>query len=167
MNIGREIQMSMVPLVFPPFPDHNEFSVFAALEPAREVGGDFYDFYFLDEERLCICIGDVSGKGVPAALFMAMAKTLIKSRADDDRSTASILTHVNDELSADNKTCMFVTIFTGILNIRTGELVYTNAGHNPPYLRRKDGHWQRLDRRHGPVIAAVEGMVYKEERYTM
>ncbi len=101
---------------------------------------------------------------MPAALFMAMAKTLIKSRADDDRSTASILTHVNDELSADNKNCMFVTIFAGILNIRTGELLYTNAGHNPPYLRRRDGTLQRLDKRHGPAIGAMEGMVYKEER---
>ena len=167
LNIGREIQMSMVPVVFPPFPDHNEFSVFAALEPAREVGGDFYDYYFIDEERFCFCIGDVSGKGVPAALFMAMAKTLIKSRAADDRSTASILTHVNDELSADNNNCMFVTIFSGILNIRTGELLYTNAGHNPPYLKRKDGTLQPLDQRHGPVIGTLEGMAYAEERDTM
>jgi sigma-B regulation protein RsbU (phosphoserine phosphatase) len=167
LNIGREIQMSMIPLVFPPFPDHSEFSVFAALEPAREVGGDFYDYYFIDEERLCFCIGDVSGKGVPAALFMAMAKTVIKSRAADDHSTASILTHVNDELSADNEKCMFVTIFSGILNIRTGELLYTNAGHNPPYIKRKDGALQCLDQRHGPVIGAVEGMVYAEGRDTM
>ena len=167
LNIGREIQMSMIPLTFPPFPDHDEFSVFAALEPAREVGGDFYDYYFIDEERLCFCIGDVSGKGVPAALFMAMAKTLIKSRAADDGSTASILTHVNDELSVDNHNCMFVTIFSGILNIRTGELLYTNAGHNPPYLKRKDGTLQRLDQRHGPVVGAVEGMAYAEGRDTM
>ncbi len=167
LNIGREIQMSMIPLTFPPFPDHDEFSVFAALEPAREVGGDFYDSYFLDEERFCFCIADVSGKGVPAALFMAMAKTLIKSRAADDRSTASILTHVNDELSVDNPNCMFVTIFSGILNIRTGELLYTNAGHNPPYIKRKDGALQCLDERHGPVVGAVEGMVYGEGRDTM
>ncbi|MEE8350848.1 MAG: SpoIIE family protein phosphatase, partial [Rhodospirillales bacterium] len=118
-------------------------------------------------ERLCFCIGDVSGKGVPAALFMVMAKTLLKSRAVDDASTASILTHANDELIANNKAWMFVTIFTGILNIRSGELIYTNAGHNPPYLRRKNGEWQRLDQRHGPVIGAVEGMVYKEETDTM
>ncbi|MCZ6539949.1 MAG: PAS domain S-box protein, partial [Chloroflexi bacterium] len=129
LNIGREIQMSMVPRTFPAFPDRVEFDVYATLEPAREVGGDFYDFFFIDEERLCFGIGDVSGKGVPAALFMAMSKTLIKSRAVDDRSTASILTHVNDELSADNKSTMFVTVFAAILNIRTGELVYTNAGH--------------------------------------
>jgi PAS domain S-box-containing protein len=167
LNVGREIQMSMIPLEFPPFPDHDEFSIYAALEPAREVGGDFYDYYFLDEERLCFCVGDVSGKGVPAALFMAVTKTLIKSRAIDDFSTASILTHVNAELSADTKSSMFVTIFLGILNIRTGEFVYTNAGHNPPFLRRKGGSLQRLDIRHGPMIGAVRGMVYREDTDTM
>jgi sigma-B regulation protein RsbU (phosphoserine phosphatase) len=166
LNVGREIQMSFVP-DFSSLPDRTEFSICATLEPAREVGGDFYDCYFLDEERFCFCIADVSGKGVPAALFMAMAKTLIKSRAGADRSIASILTHVNDELSVDNQACMFVTVFAGILNIRSGELVYTNAGHNPPYLRRKDGTLQRLDQRHGPAIGAMEGMVYKEERDTL
>jgi ammonium transporter len=167
LNVGREIQMSMVPLEFPAFPDHDEFSIFAMLEPAREVGGDFYDFYFLDEDRLSFCIGDVSGKGVPSALFMAMAKTLIKSRADDDDSTASILTHVNDELSVNNKSCMFVTIFSAIIDINTGELVYTNAGHNPPYIKRADGTLQCLDQRHGPVVGALEGMVYSEDRVTL
>jgi sigma-B regulation protein RsbU (phosphoserine phosphatase) len=155
--------MSMVPLKFPPFPDHDEFSIFAALKPAREVGGDFYDFYFLDEERLCICIGDVSGKGVPAALFMAMAKTLIKSRADDDHSTASILTHTNDELSTDNASSMFVTIFIAIINIKTGQLLFTNAGHDPPFIKRIDGTLRKLDQRHGPVVGAIEGMAYKED----
>jgi len=163
LNVGREIQMSMIPLDFPAFPEHKEFSIFAMLEPAREVGGDFYDFYFLDEDRLCICIGDVSGKGVPSALFMAMAKTLIKSRSDEDQSTASILTHVNDELSADNKNCMFVTVFAAIINIKTGEMLYTNAGHNPPYVKRMDGTLQRLDQRHGPVVGALEGMAYSED----
>ena len=167
LNVGREIQMSMIPLKFPPFPDHNEFSIYAAREPAREVGGDFYDYYFLDEGRLCFCVGDVSGKGVPSALFMAVTKTLIKSRAVDDFSTASILTHVNAELSADIKSSMFVTIFLGILDIRSGEFVYTNAGHNPPYLRRKGGSLQRLDVRHGPVIGAVTGLIYREDTDTM
>lgn len=163
LNIGREIQLSMIPLTFPPFPEHNEFSIFAVVEPAREVGGDFYDFFFIDEERLCFCIGDVSGKGVPAALFMSVTKTLIKSRASDDPSTASILTHVNDELSRDNQSSMFVTVFLGIMNIRTGEVMYTNAGHNPPYIKRKDESLIKIDSRHGTVIGAVTGMVYKQE----
>ncbi len=167
LNIGREIQMSMIPLVFPAFPDHDEFSIFAMLKPAREVAGDFYDFYFVDEDRMCFCIGDVSGKGVAAALFMAMTKTLIKSRAADDRSPASILTHLNNELNANNKKSMFVTLFVGIMNIRTGEFVYTNAGHNPSYLKRRDGDLLRLDRLHGPMVGAMEGMIYQEDEDIM
>ncbi len=164
LNIGRDIQMSMLPLVFPAFPHRHEFSVFAALHPAREVGGDFYDFFLIDEDRFCFCVGDVSGKGVPAALFMAVTKTLIKSRASNDFSPASIMTHVNDEVGRHNESCMFVTIFLGILDVTTGQLAYTNAGHNPPYLKREDGALVRLDKRHGPVIGAMEGMVYQEDR---
>ena len=163
LNVGRDIQMSMVPQKFPAFPDRDEFSIHAGLYPAREVGGDFYDFFFIDENRLCVCIGDVSGKGVPAALFMAVTRTLIKARATDDTSTASILTRVNDEISRDNKAYMFVTIFTGILNTVTGELTYTNAGHNPTYIRKADGNIERLDTLHGPVIGARKGLAYKED----
>ena len=163
LNVGRDIQMSMVPQKFPAFPDRDEFSIHAALHPAREVGGDFYDFFFINENRLCFCVGDVSGKGVPAALFMAVARTLIKARANDDKSTASILTRVNDEISRDNKAYMFVTIFTGILNTVTGELTYTNAGHNPSYIRKADGNLERLDTLHGPVIGARKGLAYKED----
>jgi serine phosphatase RsbU (regulator of sigma subunit)/anti-sigma regulatory factor (Ser/Thr protein kinase) len=167
LNIGREIQMSMLPLIFPPFPDNSEFSVYATLQPSREVGGDFYDFFFIDENRFCFCIGDVSGKGVPAALFMAVTKTLIKSRAVDDISTASIITHVNDELSRENKAFMFVTIFICILDIRTGELVYSNAGHNPPYIKRKNGSIIKVDQKHGPVVGAINGLVYKEDKISL
>jgi sigma-B regulation protein RsbU (phosphoserine phosphatase) len=163
LNVAHEIQMSMVPQTFPPFPDRNEFSIHAALHPSREVGGDFYDFFFIDENRLCVCIGDVSGKGVPAALFMAVARTLIKARAIDDISTASILTRVNDELSRDNKAYMFVTIWFAILDVRTGTLLYTNAGHNPPYIKQKNGDSKRMDNLHGPVIGAQPGLAYKED----
>jgi sigma-B regulation protein RsbU (phosphoserine phosphatase) len=164
LNVGRDIQMSMVPQKFPAFPDRDEFSIHAALHPAREVGGDFYDFFFIDENRLCLCVGDVSGKGVPAALFMAVSRTLIKARANDDRSTASILTRINDEISRDNKAYMFVTLFVAILNTVTGEMVYTNAGHNPSYIRKTDGDLERLDNLHGPVVGAKEGLAYKEDR---
>ena len=164
LNVGRNIQMSMVPQTFPPFPDRDEFSIHAALHPAREVGGDFYDFFFIDENRLCLCVGDVSGKGVPAALFMAVTRTLIKARASDDTSTASILTRVNDEISRDNKAYMFVTLFVGILDTVTGEMVYTNAGHSPTYIRKADGNLERLDTLHGPVVGAKEGLAYKEDR---
>ena len=167
LNVGREIQMSMLPLAFPAFPHRQEFSVFATLQAAREVGGDFYDFFLIDEDRFCFCVGDVSGKGVPAALFMAVTKTLIKSRATNDFSPASILTHVNDELGRHNESCMFVTIFIGILDVRTGELFYTNGGHNPPYIKRADGTLVRLDQRHGPIVGAMEGMVYKEDKTSL
>jgi sigma-B regulation protein RsbU (phosphoserine phosphatase) len=164
LNIGREIQQSMLPLLFPAFPDHSEFSVYATLQSAREVAGDFYDFFFIDENRFCFFIGDVSGKGVPSALFMAVTKTLIKSRAAEDYSTANILNRVNDELGRDNKTFMFATIIIGILDIRTGQLLYTNAGHNPPYLKRKNGSIKRLDNFHGPVLGVKVGLAYKEDR---
>jgi len=167
LNVGREIQMSMLPLIFPAFPRRGEFDVFAALEPAREVGGDFYDFFLMDDDHYCVCIGDVSGKGVPAALFMAVTKTLIKSRASNDYSPASILTHVNNEISRNNDASMFVTIFLAILDLNSGEFRYTNAGHNPPYVRRSDGELIRLDQRHGPVIGALEEMVYAEDAFKL
>lgn len=167
LNVGREIQMSMVPLTFPAFPERDEFSVHATLQPAREVGGDFYDFFFVDDARFCFCVGDVAGKGVPSALFMAVTQTLIKSRAADDTSTASVMTHVNNELSRSNKESMFVTVFIGILDITTGEVTYTNAGHNPPYLRRNEGELVRLGERHGPILGAVEGITYLEARIVM
>ncbi len=167
LNVGREIQMSMLPLIFPPFPDRPEFEVHAALQPAREVGGDFYAFFLLDEDHFCFCVGDVSGKGVPAALFMAVTKTLIESRTRTDYSPASVLTHVNDEISRNNDACMFVTIFLGILDLRSGTVVFTNAGHNPPYIRRPDGSVECLAQRHGPVVGAVDGTVYSEDSITL
>jgi PAS domain S-box-containing protein len=164
LNFARDIQISMLPLIFPAFPDRKEVAIHAALDSAREVGGDFYDFYFLNDDHLCFVVGDVSGKGAPGALMMAVSKTLIKSRAADDDEPASILTHVNNELSQDNASSMFVTVFLGILNVKTGEFVYTNAGHNPPYIRRKDGAIQKVDAFHGPVIGAMPGMPYDHDR---
>lgn len=167
LNIGREIQMSMLPLRFPLFPDRTEFEAYAVLQPAREVGGDFYDLFLIDDHHFCFSVGDVSGKGVPAALFMAVTKTLIKSRASNDLSPGSILSHVNTELSRDNESCMFVTLFVAILDLRDGTLTYSNAGHNPPYILRRDGRRDRLDRRHGPIVAAVEGIAYREDTAVM
>lgn len=161
LNVGRDIQLAMVPTLFPVSDD---YSLHAILEPCREVGGDFYDAFMVDDEHICFCVGDVSGKGVPAALFMAMAKTLIKSRASSDLSTASIVTHVNDELSKNNEGCLFVTLFVCVLNVRTGVMLTTNAGHNPPFLKHSDGSITTLRKRDGLVVAAMEGIAYKENR---
>lgn len=132
LNIAHDIQMSFLPQTFPPFPNRSEFDLYALIQPAREVGGDLYDFYLIDDNRLCFLIGDVSDKGVPAALFMARTKAVIKSAAGRIHSPSEILKAVNSELSFNNEECMFVTLFLGILTINSGHLVFANAGHNPP-----------------------------------
>ena len=162
LNVGRDIQRSMLPRVFPAFPDRKEIELYAVLEPAMEVGGDLYDFFMVDDHRLCFVIGDVSGNGVPAALFMAMTKIMVKTRAASDPSPASIVTHVNDALSVDNDSCMFVTLYLGILNLRDGTLLTTNAGHNQPLLKRRDGRFEWLTAQDGPIVGPMPGIAFKE-----
>ncbi len=162
LNVGRDIQRSMLPRVFPAFPDRKELELYAILEPALEIGGDLYDFFLVDDHRLCFVIGDVSGNGVPAALFMAMTKIMVKTRASSDPSPASIVTHVNDALSAENDSCMFVTLYLGILNLRDGTLLTTNAGHNPPLLKRRDGRFEWLTAQDGPLVGPMPGIAFKE-----
>ena len=163
LNIARDIQMSMVPLEFPAFPNRPEFSIHATLEPAREVGGDFYDFFLIDDDHLCFCVGDVSDKGAGAALFMAVTTTLIKTHASVDSSPASIMTAVSDALAQNNDSAMFVTIFLAILDLRSGDMVYCNAGHNPPYIKKQSGELVTLDQRHGLVAGALGGVTYAED----
>ena len=139
LQIAHEIQMSMVPKIFPPFPDRSEFDIFAALVPAKEVGGDLYDFFFIDDEHLCFAVGDVSGKGVPASLFMAVTKTLFRATAGNVGSPSEILARLNNDICRDNESGMFVTFFCGILNVRTGQVDYSNGGHNLPYYLHYDG----------------------------
>ncbi|MBN1948592.1 MAG: SpoIIE family protein phosphatase [Candidatus Cloacimonetes bacterium] len=134
LQVAHDIQMGIIPKMFPPFPQRKEFDIFAWIKPAKQVGGDFYDFFFLNEELLCLVIADVSGKGVPAALFMAVTKTLIKSRAAVNNDPASILSEVNRDLCEENDSVMFVTVFLAILNVKNGELLYSPGGHNLPYL---------------------------------
>ncbi|WP_019668821.1 SpoIIE family protein phosphatase [Eudoraea adriatica] len=167
LNIAKEIQMSMLPLIFPAFPKRSEIDIYANLIPAREVGGDFYDFQFLDDNHIYFVVGDVSGKGVPAALMMAVTKTLLKSTAGNDKSTASILTHVNNEIAKDNDAYMFITIFIAILNTSTGEMVYSNAGHNPSFIVKSDKEIIKLGELHGPVVGAMEDMTYTETKVTI
>ena len=162
LNVGKDIQMSMVPLTFPVYPEHPEIDIFAKLIPAREVGGDFYDFYFVDDEHLCLTVGDVSGKGVPAALMMAVCRSLLKAKAQDHLSSATIISHVNEAMAAENSNCMFITIFFAILNIKTGRMIFTNAGHNPALIKSKDGKVRQISTVHGPVVAVVEDHVYTE-----
>ena len=134
LKIAHTIQMSFLPKRFPPFPEKQEFDIYATLIPAKEVGGDLYDFFLLDDRHLFFSIGDVSGKGVPAALFMAVTKTLMKGIASENITPSDILERTNRELCVDNDTMMFCTVFCGILNFETGELAYANAGHNPPLV---------------------------------
>jgi len=136
LRIAKEIQMGMIPHIFPPFPNLPEVELFASLESAREVGGDLYDFFLLDENLLCFAIGDVSGKGIPASLFMAVTRTLLRSVANKDTNTAEITASINKTLNISNESSMFVTLFVGILNTKTGALRFCNAGHNPPILIR-------------------------------
>ncbi len=160
LSVAREIQMSIVPKIFPPFPERPEFDMFAVLEPAKEVGGDLYDFFLLDEDHLCFTVGDVSGKGVPASLYMAVTKTLIKAKADIMLSPAEILFQVNNELCADNDSGMFVTEFLGILTISSGDLVFSNGGHNIPYLHRQNGEVEALPKIPGLALGVMEDFEY-------
>lgn len=164
LDVGRQIQLSMVPNHFPALATAD---FWGSLRPAREVGGDFYDFFMPTEDELWLCIGDVSGKGVPAALFMAVTKTLIKSFLVPGRAPRDVATRVNEELTRDNTNSMFVTAFIARLNLATGELHYTNAGHNPPFVRRAGGAVDRYGTRHGPVLGAAEGATYGESVATL
>lgn len=163
LAIAREIQMNILPGSLPLLPPSRRWNLHALLEPAREVGGDFYDYFPLDDDRLCFVIADVSGKGVPAALFMAMSMTLLKATALGGLPPREILARVNGELSRDNEVNMFVTVFCGILDTSTGEVVYANAGHNPPLVLRGGGETMFLKKVNGPALGILEGAVYRDE----
>lgn len=139
LRLASDIQASMLPSIFPPFPNHPEFDIYAIMDPAKEVGGDLYDFFMLDDRHLCFLVGDVSGKGVPAALFMMVTMSLLRTEAKHTLDPAALLMAVNENLAEGNEQFMFVTIFCAILDIQTGLMRYSNAGHNPPVL------WTRKD----------------------
>jgi sigma-B regulation protein RsbU (phosphoserine phosphatase) len=167
LKIAHDIQMGILPKIFPAFPDRPEFDIYATLEPAKEVGGDLYDFFFMDDDHFCFTVGDVSGKGVPAALFMAITKTLIKTKATQGLKAENILTRVNEDLSLDNPSVMFVTLFLGILNIRTGELEYCNGGHNPPYLIHTNGSLEPMETTNGMALGVMEDFQYTSKRIVL
>ena len=167
LDIARNIQQSILPRTFPPFLERHDFEIFAEMIPAREVGGDFYDFFLIDAERLGLVIGDVSGKGVPAALFMAVTRTLLKSTALAGLSPAACLQRVNSLLCLENASEMFVTLFYGILHTGSGRLAYSNGGHNPPFLLRADGSAAGLPGTGDIVLGALENAVYREKTATL
>lgn len=134
MQIARDIQMGLVPRTFPPFPNRKDMEIYAILEPAREIGGDFYDFFMINQDELCLVVGDVSGKGVPAALYMAVTRTFLRAIWQEERGPGATMTRLNRELVRDNDSCMFVTLFCARINLTTGHCVYANGGHNPPFL---------------------------------
>ena len=167
LNVATSIQASMLPRIFPAFPGRKEFDIFATMDPAKYVGGDFYDFFMLDDNTIGLVMADVSGKGVPAALFMVISKTLIKNRCQVSRSPADVLNYVNDQLCEGNDGDMFVTVWLAILDINTGKGMAANAGHEHPAIRRKGGKYELDVYRHSPAVATMEGMHFREHPFEL
>ena len=162
LSLATRIQASALPKTFPPFPDRHDFELYASMTPAREVGGDLYDFFLIDEDHLCLVIGDVAGKGVPASLFMMLATALIHHVAMHETSPAKILTSVNAEICTRNPAEMFVTVWLGVLELSTGVLKASSAGHEYPALKRADGSFELFKDKHSFVLGGMEGVRYKE-----
>ncbi|MCD8241088.1 MAG: PP2C family protein-serine/threonine phosphatase [Lachnospiraceae bacterium] len=162
LNVATQIQADMLPSIFPAFPERNEYEIFASMNPAKEVGGDFYDFFLVDEDHLAMVIADVSGKGIPAALFMVIAKTLIKNEAQMGHSPKEVMESVNNQLCENNEAEMFVTVWLGILQLSTGKLTAVNAGHEYPMIKRAGGSFELLDDCHGFVMGVMEDMPHEE-----
>lgn len=160
LNMARTIQRSMLPGVFPAFPDHTEFELYADMTPAREVAGDFYDFFMPDDTHIAIVIADVSDKGVPAALFMMSSKILINYRTRQGGTPAEILADVNDQICLENTSKMFVTVWLGILDLTTGVMICSNAGHEYPFIRSRDGSFHLFRDKHGLVVGALPNIKY-------
>ena len=161
LSVARTIQANMLPTSFPAFPNRDEFDVFATMAPAKEVGGDFYDFFMVDERHVAVVMADVSGKGVPAALFMAIAKAMIKDHTEPEKQLQQTFSKVNNLLCESNSEGLFVTAFEGVLDLVTGEFVFVNAGHETPYICRNGQMFELFKLRPGFVLAGMEDMCYK------
>ncbi len=162
LSMATKIQAAMLPNDFPPFPDRTEFDIYASMDPAKEVGGDFYDFFLIDDDHLALVMADVSGKGIPAALFMMISKILIKNYVRSGLSPAKALETVNNQICSNNKEDMFVTVWLGELEISTGILKAANAGHEYPVLKKPGGRFELIKDKHGPAVGAMGGIRYKE-----
>ncbi|MBR5326536.1 MAG: SpoIIE family protein phosphatase [Prevotella sp.] len=165
LAIAREIQLAILPRIFPPFPENeDQLDIAAQMTAAKDVGGDFYDFFRIDDDRIGFVIADVSGKGIPAAIFMAVSRTLIRATGIRGGSPAECMRYVNELLAKESVDCMFVTVFYGIYNIQTGEITYCNAGHNPPHLLKHDGSVEPLPMSKDSMVGAVERLSYHEQK---
>ncbi|MCR5150826.1 MAG: serine/threonine-protein phosphatase [Clostridiales bacterium] len=162
LSLATRIQADMLPNIYPAFPERFEFDIYASMDPAKEVGGDFYDFFLVDDDHLCIVMADVSGKGVPAALFMMASKIILANNAMIGKSPVQILTDTNAAICSNNREEMFVTVWLGIFEISTGKLTAANAGHEFPALMQPDGSFELFKDKHGFVIGGMDGMRYKE-----
>ena len=167
LTVATQIQADMLPRIFPAFPERHEFDLFATMTPAKEVGGDFYDFFLVDDNHLGVVMADVSGKGVPAALFMVIAKTLIKNRAQMGASPGEVLAYANEQLCEGNDAELFVTVWMAIIEISTGRGIAVNAGHEHPVIRRKDGKFELVIYRHSPAVATIEGLRFREHEFQL
>ena len=167
LNLASEIQNNVLPNIFPVFPERKEFSLYASMTAAKEVGGDFYDFFMIDDDHIGLVMADVSGKGIPAALFMMVARTLIKNRAQMGGTPSEILADVNAQLCEGNVADLFVTVWFAILEISTGKGLAANAGHEHPALRRHDGKFELLIYRHSPAVAVMEGMQFRQHEFRL
>jgi sigma-B regulation protein RsbU (phosphoserine phosphatase) len=161
LSVAARIQQSILPREFPPFPSRTEFAIYAQMSPAREVGGDFYDFFLIDKNHLAFVIGDVSGKGVPAAILMAVCRTLLKATAMQGISPGECLKYVNDVLIRQSDSAMFVTVFYGILNTDTGDLSYCIGGHNPPYVLYRSGDSFLLEQPRSMIVGIIDGATFE------
>jgi sigma-B regulation protein RsbU (phosphoserine phosphatase) len=166
LNVAREIQQAILPKVFPPFPLQHNFDIYASMVAAKEVGGDFFDYFLIDQDRLGFVIGDVSGKGVPAAIFMAVSRTLIRATGLKGVSASECMRYVNNLLCTESVSSMFVTVFYGLLNTTTGEVEYVNAGHNPPYLLSPSGI-RKVDMTEGIVLGVFDDINFRSKKIEM
>ncbi len=167
LTMASSIQADMLPSIYPAFPERPEFDIFASMDPAKEVGGDFYDFFLVDEDHLALVMADVSGKGVPAALFMMASKIIIANNTLLGKSPAKVLTDANNAICANNREGLFVTVWLGILDMITGKVVAANAGHERPAVMHAGGDFELIDDPHGLAIGGIEGMKYKEHEFTL
>ncbi len=167
LSIAARIQQSILPSIFPPFPHRPEFDIYATMQPAKEVGGDFYDFFLIDDSRLGLVIGDVSGKGIPAAIFMAQSRSVLKAIALQVPRPGDVLTTVNNMLVPESDEAVFVTVFYGILDPSTGSMTYSIGGHNPPFLLRQDGSVGFLEHVGGSIIGKISHLSYDTATVTL